>query len=127
MAIRMEVEEKDGILIARVTEKRFDARVAPDFRQKLKERLEGKSKKLVLNLGAVEFLDSSGLGAIVSILKSLDSPGSMAICNDQGMVSYLFQFTRMNKVFLMVKSEEEASSKLSSDKESESQAEGATV
>ena len=117
MAIRMELEDKEGILIARITEKRFDARVAPDFRQKLKDRLDGQSKKLVLNLGAVEFLDSSGLGAIVSILKSLESPDSMAICNDQGMVSYLFQFTRMNKIFLMVKSEEEAISLLSTHEE----------
>lgn len=123
MTIQMEVEDRDGILIARVTEKRFDARVAPDFRQKLKEHLESASqpKKLVLNLRTVEFLDSSGLGAIVSILKSLEGPDNMAICNDQGMVSYLFQFTRMNKIFLMVKSEEAAISLLSADKEKQAE------
>jgi anti-sigma B factor antagonist len=53
----------------------------------------------VLDLSGVEFVDSSGLGAIVSCLKRLGPRGSLAIAGAQGSVQRLFTLTRMDRVF----------------------------
>ncbi|MGZ5179970.1 MAG: STAS domain-containing protein [Ramlibacter sp.] len=79
--------------------KRLDASVAPAFKQEVVKLVEAGERRLVLDLGGVEFLDSSGLGALVSILKALGSQGAMAVCGARGAVLSLFKLTRMDKVF----------------------------
>lgn len=79
--------------------RRLDASVAPGFRQAVVQLIEGGDRRLVLDLAGVDFLDSSGLGAIVSILKALGAQGSMAVCGVRGGVLSLFKLTRMDKVF----------------------------
>ncbi|RYY85928.1 MAG: anti-sigma factor antagonist, partial [Comamonadaceae bacterium] len=57
------------VVVPRV--RRLDASVAPAFRQAVVQLVEGGDRRLVMDLGGVEFLDSSGLGALVSILKAM--------------------------------------------------------
>ena len=85
------------VVVPRV--KRLDASVAPAFKQAVVQLVQSGEKRLVLDLGGVEFLDSSGLGALVSILKALGAQGTLAVCGARGPVLSLFQLTRMDKVF----------------------------
>lgn len=93
--------------------KRLDASIAPVFKQEILKLIEAGENKIVLDLNAVEFIDSSGLGALVSILKALGSGGSIVICNARVGVLGLFRLTRMDKVFSILPSREEAITKIS--------------
>lgn len=100
---------KEGnVLVVRVKENRLDARVAIDFRDSLKPSIDEGVKKMVINLDETDFVDSSGLGVIISILKSMGVEGDVAVCNVNGPVSQMFKLTRMDKVIAAYPSEEEA-------------------
>lgn len=88
--------------------RRLDASVAPAFKQEMAQLVQDGERRLVLDLGGVDFLDSSGLGALVSVLKTLGAQGAMAVCGAQGAVLSLFKLTRMDKVFTLCTDRREA-------------------
>lgn len=106
------VSREGGATVVAPTVKRLDASVAPAFRQQVVQLVEAGDTRLVLDLAALEFLDSSGLGAMVSILKALGQRGALAVCNAQGGVLGLFQLTRMDKVFPILPGRAEAVAKV---------------
>lgn len=100
---------KEGdILIVKPLEKRLDAHTAVDFRKKMAEFIDNGNERIVLNLSEVNFIDSSGLGAIVSTLKKLGGKGDLAICCAQENVMGMFRLTRLERVFKMSDNEEQA-------------------
>ncbi len=106
------VQRDRGVTVLAPTAKRLDATVAPTFKQEVVKLIEGGDSRLVLDLGTVEFLDSSGLGAMVSILKALGQRGTVVVCGVRGSVLSLFQLTRMDKVFAILPTREDAVARL---------------
>jgi anti-sigma B factor antagonist len=105
--------DRDGavpVVVPRV--RRLDASVAPAFKQAVVQLVEGGNRRLVVDLAGVDFIDSSGLGALVSILKALGSQGSLAVCGAKGPVLALFKLTRMDKVFAIHADRAEALARL---------------
>ena len=107
-------EQRGDVLIVRVDEKRVDASRAPLFKDEMTRRIEAGHTRLVLDLSGVEFVDSSGLGAIVACLKRLGPRGDLAIAGAKGPVSRLFTLTRMDKVFRLHDTVEAAVAQMSS-------------
>lgn len=108
----IDVKREGAVAVVAPTVKRLDASVAPAFKQAVVDTLEGGDKRLLVDLAGVEFLDSSGLGALVSILKALGAQGSMAVCGAQGAVLSLFKLTRMDKVFTLYPDRQQALAQL---------------
>lgn len=108
----LEVQRERGVTVVAPTAPRLDAAVAPAFRQEVVRLVEGGDTRLVLDLDRLSFLDSSGLGAMVSILKALGQRGTLVVCNVKGPVLALFQLTRMDKVFAIVPTREDALARL---------------
>ena len=108
----VEVQREQGVTVIAPTAPRLDAAAAPAFKQEVVQLIEGGDTRLVLDLAGVSFLDSSGLGAMVSILKALGQRGSLVVCNVKGPVQSLFQLTRMDKVFAILPSRAEALARL---------------
>ncbi len=106
----MQLQQKtvSGILVVRPLERRIDAAAATDFKQKLGDWIDAGNRRIVLNLSEVDFIDSSGLGAIISGLKRIGNDGSLVICGVRETVMSLFRLTRMDRVFNIFPSEEEA-------------------
>jgi anti-sigma B factor antagonist len=106
----MNIEEKkeNGVLVVRVLNDRLDANVALEFKDKMVSYINGGEQSIVLNVAAVDFVDSSGLGAIVSSLKKMDKNGDIVISCAKQTVKRLFRLTRMNKVFRMYETEQDA-------------------
>ena len=102
------VQRERGVVVVAPTMKRLDASVAPAFKQEVVRLIEAGDLRLVLDLEGVQFLDSSGLGAIVSILKAVGNRGTLAVCNVRGAVLSLFQLTRMDRVFTLHATREDA-------------------
>ncbi len=67
---------------------------------------------IVLDISNVNFIDSSGLGAIVSSLKQLGGKGDLAICGINESILSLFRLTRMDRVLKIFSEKEEAVSQL---------------
>lgn len=99
----------DGkVLLAKAREARVDARIAGDLKQQLLDAVDAGHPLIALDLSDVDFIDSSGLGAIVTALKHLGDRGELVIIGAKPAVHNLFRLTRMDKVFRMYGGEAEA-------------------
>ena len=96
------------VLVAKACEQRVDARVASEFKQQLLAAVNAGHGLIALDLSDVDFIDSSGLGAIVSALKHLGDRGDLVIVGARPAVCNLFRLTRMDKVFRMYAGEADA-------------------
>ena len=86
-------------LVARVQATRIDAAAAIRFKDLMREVLHEASPRIVLDMSRVDFLDSSGLGAVVAVMK-LAGPGrSLELAALTPTVQKVFRLTRMDQVF----------------------------
>ncbi len=111
----MEIEERKvgNVLVVLPREKRIDASVSTGFKGRMVDWINQGNRRIVLDLSEVDFIDSSGLGAIVSTLKTLGNDGDLVICGIRETVMGLFKITRMNRVFQIFATESEAIEALS--------------
>lgn len=106
--MKTELVKQGEILIARFLDNRLDSEVAADFRDCMLEHIRKGEHNIVLNICSVDFIDSSGLGAIVASKKAMGADGHMAITGTQRAVMTMFKLTRMDRVFQMFDSDAEA-------------------
>jgi anti-sigma B factor antagonist len=113
----MEINEwKIGAnIILQILDTRFGADKAASFKEAVGRHLDGSSAAVVLDLSNVVFMDSSGLGAIVSVLKRMPKGCELIICGMTDHVSSMFKLTRLDRVFTVRKNVDEALSTLSVD------------
>ena len=77
----------------------LDAGNAKEFKRDIAALLEP-SSKVVFDLGELRFVDSSGLGAILSCLRQLNAKGGdLKLCEMSKPVRALFELVRMHKIF----------------------------
>ena len=93
-----DVPEGDCLVVS-LKEKRLDAVIAASFRDALVERIDQGQRNIVLDMAQVSFMDSSGLGAVVFILKHLGDKGRLRICRVTPAVMAVLKLTRMDRVF----------------------------
>jgi len=112
--MRLEVTAGNGVSILRFKGDRLDAHNSDDLKAKIKEIFEGGAKSVLVDLTEVRFIDSSGLGALVSGFKNaINYKGSLVLTGFQDQVRSMFELTRLNRVFDIYASEEEALAALS--------------
>lgn len=95
----MSATEQGDCLVIAVHEKRLDAAVAVQFKDKVRELADQNQNRIVLDLSEVDFLDSSGLGAVVSAMKHLKRDRRMDLAGLSPPVDKVFRMTRMDTVF----------------------------
>lgn len=72
------------------------------LREKLIKHMEDGQKHFLIKMGQVDYIDSSGLGVLVSIHKrTRQCNGSLVITGVTGFVKELFELTRLDRVFDM--------------------------
>jgi anti-sigma B factor antagonist len=101
----------DGVGVVRANAQRIDAAVAIQFKDRFSEiagRLNRDTAEapqsaggemLVLDMSEVEFLDSSGLGAVVAARKLLGMDRHLALAGLQPAVEKVLRLTHMDRVF----------------------------
>jgi anti-sigma B factor antagonist len=90
-------------------EGRLDLTSASSLKEASKEVLNSSSKKVILNMDKVDFINSSGLGALVSILKEVrNSQGSMRLTNLAPYVKEIFDITQLTNIFEIFPDEKQA-------------------
>jgi anti-sigma B factor antagonist len=74
--------------------------------------LMDKSAHFVIDLAEVEFMDSTGLGAMLSCLRTIKAKGgTLKLCSLSSEVSQLFEMVMMDRVFDIYPGPEEALAK----------------
>ena len=103
--------DHDAVTVVRPDSDRLDIAVASDFRNALLELIGNGRRYLVVDLKTVSFIDSSGLGALVSALKTLKANGGngdVRLAHVQEPVVALLEIIRLNRVFSTYPSVENA-------------------
>jgi len=86
-------------LVVTANSSRIDASVAIQFKDKMRELTDDGSERVILDLGQVNFIDSSGLGAIVAAMKLVGADRKLELANLTPTVEKVFKLTRMDTIF----------------------------
>lgn len=88
-----------GALVISVDETRLDAAVAIQFKDQIRDATAHPGAPVILDMSKVDFMDSSGLGAIVAVMKLLGSERPLELAGLSPSVRKVFRLTRMDTVF----------------------------
>jgi anti-sigma B factor antagonist len=106
--MRVTRESSGNATIVLLHEDSLDASNVADFKRELAPTIED-SLKIILDLSMVKFVDSSGLGGILSCLRQISGRGGvLVLCSMSKPVRVLFELVRMHRVFDIVNSRDEA-------------------
>ncbi|GAB6067206.1 STAS domain-containing protein [Methylothermus subterraneus] len=98
--MQIETEKQKGWTILRLREPRVDAHLSDALKEFFLKLLESGEKRLLVDLTEVRFIDSSGLGALLSGYKNANlHQGTLALAGLQPRVKEMFELTRLNRVF----------------------------
>jgi anti-sigma B factor antagonist len=100
--MKINIAEQNGTAVVRPTSQRVDLEVAGEFRAALVQLIDAGHRHLIVDMSDVNFVDSSGLGALVSALKALKvvkGGGDVRLANVQPPVVALLEIIRLHRVF----------------------------
>ncbi|MFZ4478376.1 MAG: STAS domain-containing protein [Rhodoferax sp.] len=98
MELKGKIEDND-VLVIELNEENLDASNAREFRDAVQGMMHERTK-VVLDMSGVKFVDSSGLGALISCLRLLNGRrGDFKLCAMSKTVRALFELMRMHRVF----------------------------
>lgn len=90
-------------------EGRVDAETAPDLKSRLKDLAQYRVMQAFVDVEDVDFIDSSGLSAMVSGLKALRKHGgTLILCGPQPQALKALRLTLLDRVFPIYPALEEA-------------------
>jgi anti-sigma B factor antagonist len=109
MKMKIEIERpRAGKIVIRPLG-RVDADTAPTFKEKLRELAQDEGVTVIVDLFEVDFIDSSGLSALVSGLKALrEQNGVLHLCRLQPQALTALRLTLLDRVFPIFPSLEQA-------------------
>lgn len=90
-----------GMLVLTAQIARIDAAVAMKFKAAARKVLQTETGRVILDLERVTFLDSSGLGTLVAIMKMLDDGRRLELAACSGAVRKVLALTRMDSIFIL--------------------------
>ncbi|QGM96787.1 STAS domain-containing protein [Methylocystis parvus] len=103
--------KQNGKMVISVKEPRVDAHNSAELKDRILKILEGGERNLVVDLEEVEFIDSSGLGALLSGYKNANLRSSgFALSGLRPRVRSMFELTRLHRVFDIYPKLQEATS-----------------
>lgn len=102
------MSKDEAIFEIAVDHVRLDAMAAPGFRDHVTTLLSGKPDRVLLDLGKVQFIDSTGIGVFVSLLKMMGPGGRVAVTGANDSVRRLFHMTRLDTLFRLCDDEGQA-------------------
>jgi len=102
-------EKKAGDILIYNINGDIDINSSPDIRKAFERSVSQKAMKTVINLKGVSYVDSSGLATLVEMLKRVRTyGGKMRLSNLATKVKSLFEITKLEKLFEIYDTEEEA-------------------
>ena len=103
--------EADKVVILDI-QGEIDLYNAPEIKDTMQKLIKAQKYSIIINLEKVSYIDSSGIGALISSLSNLKKyQGSLKIINVYASVKKVFELTKLTSFFEIYDSEEEAISK----------------
>ncbi len=88
---------------------RVDAHTVPQLQNRIQTVSSAKPSNLIIDLSAVDFMDSSGLAALVQGMRRCQATGGrLCLSNPQQPVRMVLELTRLDKAIRIFASEQEA-------------------
>ncbi len=85
---------------------------APEIKDIIHKLIEAQKYNVIINLEKVSYIDSSGIGALISSLSNLKKyQGGLKIINVYASVKKVFELTKLTSFFEIFESEGEALAK----------------
>ena len=85
---------------------------APEIKNTIQSLIDEQKYSVIINLEKVSYIDSSGIGSLISSLSNLKKyQGSMKIINVLASVKKVFELTKLISFFEIYDTEDEAVSK----------------
>jgi anti-sigma B factor antagonist len=98
MELNGRIEGAD-VLVLELREDNLDASNVREFREAAQSLMQDRAR-VVLDMAGVKFVDSSGLGALISCLRQANGrKGDFRMCEMSRTVRALFELMRMHRVF----------------------------
>jgi anti-anti-sigma factor len=102
------IEKKDDILVCRVSGE-ITFSTSPDLRKRLIEPIEQGTKKVVINMKGVSYIDSSGMATLVELLQKVkSSEGDLKLAEAPDKVKEILDMVRLKDIFDFEDTEEKA-------------------
>jgi anti-sigma B factor antagonist len=91
---------KDGILVFELKGKIMGGPESATFHEELKKAVAAGQRRVVMDLGEVEWMNSSGLGLLISALTTVRAANSeMKLARATDKITSLLVITKLNSVF----------------------------
>ena len=106
--MELAADKNGNVAVVLVPVDELDASNAGELKRDIAPILEANSQ-LVIDLSRVRFVDSSGLGAMLSCLRQVSARGGdLKLCGMSRQVSATFELVRMYRIFDIFPTQEEA-------------------
>jgi anti-sigma B factor antagonist len=80
----------------------LDLHVSPEVRASLREMIDKKPQRLVVDLSKVPYVDSSGLAVLIGAMQSLEHQGGVfMLAGAQQAVQMILESARLDQYFLL--------------------------
>jgi anti-sigma B factor antagonist len=100
MNVKLNRRQVDDIAVIDVSGRITLGEESNAIRNEVRNLTAGGSRKILLNLGDVSYIDSTGIGELVAGLRSAaKAGGSMKLLDPTGRVKHLLQMTNLNTIF----------------------------
>ncbi len=93
----VEIEEKQNIPIVHINGE-IDIYTCPELRKKLCELIDNGSRKLILDLENIQYIDSTGLGTIAHTARAIESEnGQIFVISSKNQIKKIFKVSGLEK------------------------------
>jgi anti-sigma B factor antagonist len=80
----------------------IDLHVAPEIRASLREMIDEKPKRLIVDMSNVTYVDSSGIAVLIGAMQSLEAQGGeFLLAATRETVRFIFESAKLDKYFHM--------------------------
>jgi len=106
-------EIRNEIVVFRLEGRLFEHSESDALIQDFENHLDEKNNKFVVNLGKLEYMNSSGLNLLINLLtRARNNYGELVICELSDRIKELLVTTKLQNIFEVTEEEEEAIAKL---------------
>ena len=96
---KLTVTHAEDHLTIVVEEPRLDAAISTRFKDRIREIVMTARTAVILDMTKIEFMDSSGLGAVIAVHKAMPGGRMLELVGLTPNVERVFRLTRMDTVF----------------------------
>lgn len=106
--MKVATEKVNNFMVCRIAGE-INLETSPELRKVCSQVIESGEKNVIVNFKEVGYIDSSGLATLIELFQKIkDKGGNLRLCSLVSKVKGVFELTKLDKVFKIVPTEEEA-------------------